>query len=46
MHWIGAKFCVCLFLDSGDKSLNMLKYLAMSKENERTNEEEKILNKS
>ena len=23
MHWIGAKFCVCMFLDSRDKSLNM-----------------------
>ena len=46
MHWIGAKLCVCLFLDSGDKSLNILKILSMSKENERTNEEETILNKS
>ena len=25
MHWIGAQFCVCVFLDSRDKSLNMLK---------------------
>ena len=23
MHWIGAQFCVCMFLDSRDKSLNM-----------------------
>ena len=23
MHWIGAPFCVCMFLDSKDKSLNM-----------------------
>ena len=23
VHWIGAQFCVCLFLDSRDKSLNM-----------------------
>ena len=22
-HWIGAQFCVCMFLDSRDKSLNM-----------------------
>ena len=26
MHWIGAQFCVCMFLDSRDKSLNMLKF--------------------
>ena len=25
VHWIGAQFCVCMFLDSRDKSLNMLK---------------------
>ena len=25
VHCIGAKFCVCIFLDSRDKSLNMLK---------------------
>ena len=25
-HWIGAQFCVCMFLDSRDKSLNMLKF--------------------
>ena len=25
MHWIGAQFCVCMFLDSRDKSSNMLK---------------------
>ena len=25
VHWIGAQFCVCMFLDSIDKSLNMLK---------------------
>ena len=24
MHWIGAQFCFCMFLDSRDKSLNML----------------------
>ena len=23
VHWIGAQFCVCIFLDSGDKSFNM-----------------------
>ena len=32
MHWIGAQFCVCMFLDSRDKSLNMLKFLERSKE--------------
>ena len=26
MHWIGAQFCVCMFLDSKDKSLKMLKF--------------------
>ena len=24
MHWIGAQFCVCMFLDSRDKSLNII----------------------
>ena len=24
--WIGAQFCVCMFLDSRDKSLNVLKF--------------------
>ena len=24
MHWIGAQICVCMFLDSRDKSLNIL----------------------
>ena len=24
VHWIGAQFCFCVFLDSRDKSLNML----------------------
>ena len=23
VHWVGAQFCVCMFLDSTDKSLNM-----------------------
>ena len=23
VHWIGAQFCVCMFLDSRDKSKNM-----------------------
>ena len=26
VHWTGAQFCVCMFLDSRDKSLNMLKF--------------------
>ena len=26
MLWIDAQFCVCMFLDSRDKSLNMLKF--------------------
>ena len=26
VHWIGAQFCVCMFLESRDKSLNMLKF--------------------
>ena len=26
MHCIGAQFCVCMFLDSRDKSLNMLQF--------------------
>ena len=26
MHSIGAQFCACMFLDSTDKSLNMLKF--------------------
>ena len=26
MHQIGAQFCVCMFLDSRDKSLNMVKF--------------------
>ena len=26
LHWIGAQFCVYVFLDSIDKSLNMLKF--------------------
>ena len=26
VHWIGAQFCVCMFLDSRDKSLNMRKF--------------------
>ena len=25
VHWIGAQFCVCMFLDSRDKPLNILK---------------------
>ena len=26
MHWIGAQFCVCMFLDSRDNSFNVLKF--------------------
>ena len=26
MHWIDVQFCVCMFLDSRDKPLNMLKF--------------------
>ena len=26
MHWIGAKFCVCMFLDSRDKSVNKVRF--------------------
>ena len=26
VHWIGAQFRVCMFMDSRDKSLNMLKF--------------------
>ena len=26
VHWIGAQFCVCMFLDSSDKYLNMLNF--------------------
>ena len=26
MHWVGAQFCVCIFLVSRDKFLNMLKF--------------------
>ena len=26
VHWIGAQLCVCMFLDSRDKSLNMVKF--------------------
>ena len=36
MHWIGAQFCVCMFLDSIDKSLNRLNFVGTIKENERT----------
>ena len=31
MHWIGAHFCVCLFLYSRDKSLKMLNLCEQSK---------------
>ena len=30
MHWIGAQFCICMFLDS-----NMLNFVGTIKENER-----------
>ena len=26
VHWIGAQFCACMFLDTRDKSLNMFKF--------------------
>ena len=26
VHWIGAQFCVCIFLDSRDKCLNLSKF--------------------
>ena len=26
VHWISAQLCVCMFLDSRDKSLNILKF--------------------
>ena len=41
MHWIGAQFCVCKFLDSRDKSLNMLQFCRTIKEKERTKEEQR-----
>ena len=28
VHWIGAQFCVCMFLDSRDKSLNMFQIVS------------------
>ena len=37
VHWIGAQFCVCMFLDSRDKSLNMWKF--------RRNDQRKLKNK-
>ena len=41
VHWIGAQFCVCMFLDSRDKSLNMFKFVGTIKENERTKEDQR-----
>ena len=38
MHWIGAHFCVCMFLDSRDKSLKKLKLCRNDQKNERTKE--------
>ena len=29
MHWIGAQFCVGMFLDSRDKSLNMFQNMSV-----------------
>ena len=46
-HWIGAHFCVSIFLDSRDKSLNVLKRCQNDqnfknfKMNDRTKEEQK-----
>ena len=31
MHWIGAEFCVCMFLDFRNKSLNMLNFVGTIK---------------
>ena len=31
MHWIGAQFCLCMFLDSIDNSVNMLKFDLVTK---------------
>ena len=36
MHWMGAHFCVCMFLDSRDKSLNRLK-ICRNNQSERKN---------
>ena len=41
MHWIGAQFCVCMFLDSRDKSLNMLKFCRNDQREGRTKEEQR-----
>ena len=38
MHWIGANFCVFMFLDSRDKSLNILK---SCRKNKKMKEQEK-----
>ena len=35
MHWIGAQFYVCMFLESRDKSLNMLKFCRDDKRKEK-----------
>ena len=30
MHWIGAHFCLCMFLDSIDNSVNMLMFVLIN----------------
>ena len=41
LHWIGAQFCVCMFLDPRDMYLNMLKLCRNDPKNERTKEEQR-----
>ena len=41
MLWIGVQFCVCLFLDSRDKFLNMFNFWRNDQRNERTKEEQR-----
>ena len=41
MHWIGAQFCVCMFLDSRDKSLNMINFVGTIKGNEKRKREQR-----
>ena len=39
MHWKGAQFCVCMFLDSTEKSLCILKFCGNDQRKYRTKEE-------
>ena len=41
VHWIGAQFCGCMFLDCRDKSLNMPNFVRTIKEIESIEEEQK-----